>query len=75
MRQANISDVRLGRTHLHTEQSAIGFPQPSAHLASHVHLYERKLLEILRVHLVEVGRRNMDCGAIFYGTNGGAAGT
>jgi hypothetical protein len=70
-----ISDVRYGRPHLGTEQSTICFPQPTADFASHVHLYERKLLEILRVHLVEVGSRNMDCGAIFCCTDGGAAWT
>jgi hypothetical protein len=55
MRQINISDVRVGHSHLRTEQSSICFPQPAANLPPHVHLYECKLLQILRVHLVEVG--------------------
>ena len=54
--QKNISDVRLGRPHLRTEQSTICLPQPPTDFASHVHLYERKLLELLCVHLVEVVR-------------------
>ena len=49
-----MSDVRLWRPHLCAEQSTMGFAKPSADFASHVHLYDRKLLEIVRVHSVEV---------------------
>ena len=51
----NMSSVSLGRPHLRAEQSTIRFPKPSADFPSHVHLYQRKLLKILCVDLVEVG--------------------
>jgi hypothetical protein len=47
--------VRLRHTHLGAKQSIIRFPEPPANFPAHVHLDQRKLLEILRVDLVEVG--------------------
>ena len=55
MGQKNISDVGRRRPHLRDEQSTVCFPQPSANFPPHVHLDECKLLQVLRVHLVEVG--------------------
>jgi hypothetical protein len=48
-------DVRLRHAHPGAEQSTIRFPEPSAHFPPHVHLDQRKLLQIPRIDLVEVG--------------------
>jgi hypothetical protein len=53
--QENMLDVSVRRPHPGAEQSIIRFPEPSAHFTAHVHLDQRKLLEIPRVDLVEVG--------------------
>ena len=45
----------LGRSHPGAQQPIIQLSDPSANLPAHVHLYQRELLEILRIHLVEVG--------------------
>ena len=44
-----------GVSHPGAEQSIIRFSEPSANFPAHVHLYQRELLKILRIHLVEVG--------------------
>ena len=51
----NLSDVRLGRPHPDAKKPIVCFPEASADFPAHVHLYQRKLLKILRIHLVEVG--------------------
>ena len=49
------SDLRsLGRSHPGAEQPIIQLSEPSANLPAEVHLYQRELLKILRIHLVEV---------------------
>jgi hypothetical protein len=53
--QADVSDVHLELPHTGSEQPIIRFPQPAADFPAHVHLDERKLLKVLRVHPVEVG--------------------
>lgn len=51
----NLSDPRLRQPHLGAEQAIVRLPKPSANFPAHVHLYQRKLLRILTIHLVEVG--------------------
>jgi len=66
-------DVCLGRSHPGAEQPIIRFPEPSANFPAHVHLDQRKLLQILLVDLVEGGGGYMNCRAIFDCADGGAA--
>ena len=40
--------------HPGAEQPIVRYPEPSADFPAHVHLYQRKLLKISRVHLVKV---------------------
>jgi hypothetical protein len=52
--EVSMSEACLGRSHCRAEQPIVRFPKAPANLPTHVHLYQRELLEILRIQSVEM---------------------